>query len=133
MSGPLAGKRALITGSSHGVGLAAAHLFASQGAEVVLHGNQNMVDADAAVQEIGPRALGAVEANLLMPGAGRELYDTALHLAGGRIDIVVNNAGIHWDTPHRRQRRNLGGQLGRPVAGQSPWPWPIFAGLQSPK
>ena len=99
MTGPLAGKRALITGSSHGVGRAAAILFAEQGAEVVLHGNQNMADADAAVQEIGPRALGAVQADLLMPGAGRDLYDAALHLAGGRIDIVVNNAGIHWDTP----------------------------------
>ena len=46
MTGQLAGKRALITGSSHGVGLAAAHMFAAQGAEVVLHGNQNMADAD---------------------------------------------------------------------------------------
>ena len=45
MTGRLAGKRALITGSSHGVGLAAAHMFAAQGAEVVLHGNQNMADA----------------------------------------------------------------------------------------
>lgn len=99
MSGPLAGKRALITGSSHGVGRAAAFLFAEQGAEVVLHGNQNMADADRAVQEIGPRALGAVQADLLMPGAGRELFDAALHLASGRLDIVVNNAGIHWDTP----------------------------------
>ena len=99
MNGPLAGKRALITGSSHGVGRAEAYLFAEQGAEVILHGNQNMADADTAVQEIGPRALGAVQADLLMPGAGRELYDAALHLAGGRLDIVVNNAGIHWDTP----------------------------------
>lgn len=99
MSGPLAGKRALITGSSHGVGRAAAFLFAEQGAEVVLHGNQNMADADRAVQEIGPRALGAVQADLLMPGAGRELFDAAIHLASGRLDIVVNNAGIHWDTP----------------------------------
>jgi 3-oxoacyl-[acyl-carrier protein] reductase len=99
MSGPLAGKRALITGSSHGVGLAAAHMFAEQGAEVVLHGNQNMADADQAVQEIGPRALGAIQANLALPGAGRDLYEAALHLASGRIDIVVNNAGIHQSTP----------------------------------
>lgn len=99
MSGPLSGQRALITGSSHGVGRAAAFLFAQQGAEVILHGNQNMADADAAVQEIGPRALGAVQADLMMPGAGRELYTRAADLAGGRIDIVVNNAGIHWETP----------------------------------
>ena len=99
MTGQLAGKRALITGSSHGVGLAAAHMFAAQGAEVVLHGNQNMADADTAVQAIGPAALGAVQADLSQPGAGRELYDAALHLASGRLDIIVNNAGIHWASP----------------------------------
>lgn len=96
---PLAGKRALITGSSHGVGLACAHLFADQGAEVVLHGNANMADADKAVQEIGPAALGAVQADLTRPGAGRDLYEAALHLASGRLDIVINNAGIHWASP----------------------------------
>jgi len=99
MTGQLAGKRALITGSSHGVGLAAAHMFAAQGAQVVLHGNQNMADADQAVQAIGPAALGAVQADLALPGAGRDLYDAALHLASGRLDIIVNNAGIHWASP----------------------------------
>ncbi|WP_417477167.1 SDR family NAD(P)-dependent oxidoreductase [Maricaulis sp.] len=96
---PLAGKRALITGSSHGVGLAAAKLFAEQGAEVVLHGNANMSDADLAVREIGPRALGAVQADLSMPGAGRDLVEAAQHLAGGKLDTIINNAGIHWATP----------------------------------
>ena len=99
MSGPLAGKKALITGSSHGVGLSAAHLFADQGAEVILHGNKNMADADKAVQAIGPHALGAVQADLSQPGAGRDLFDKALHLASGQIDIVINNAGIHYATP----------------------------------
>ncbi len=99
MTGQLAGKRALITGSSHGVGLAAAHMFAAQGAEVVLHGNQNMADADTAVQAIGPAALGAVQADLSQPGAGRDLYDAALHMASGRLDIIINNAGIHWASP----------------------------------
>ncbi|MEP3071489.1 SDR family oxidoreductase [Maricaulis sp.] len=99
MSLPLTGKRALITGSSHGVGLAAAHLFAAQGAEVVLHGNANMADADKAVQDIGPAALGAVQADLSRPGGGRDLYDAALHLASGRLDIIVNNAGIHPASP----------------------------------
>ncbi|MED5549443.1 MAG: SDR family NAD(P)-dependent oxidoreductase [Pseudomonadota bacterium] len=99
MSLPLTGKRALVTGSSHGVGLAAAHLFAAQGAEVVLHGNANMADADKAVQDIGPAALGAVQADLSRPGGGRELYDAALHLASGRLDIIVNNAGIHPASP----------------------------------
>jgi 3-oxoacyl-[acyl-carrier protein] reductase len=99
MSGSLTGKTALITGSSQGVGLACAHTFAQQGCQVILHGNRSMFEADKAVQYIGPLALGAVEANLLLPGAGRDLYDQAMRLAEGRIDIVVNNAGIDWDSP----------------------------------
>ncbi|MHA6289573.1 SDR family NAD(P)-dependent oxidoreductase [Maricaulis sp. CAU 1757] len=99
MSKPLAGKRALITGSSHGVGLAAARLFAEQGCDVILHGNANMAAADQAVREIGPAALGAIEADLSRPGAGRDLFEKALHLASGRIDVVINNAGIHNATP----------------------------------
>ena len=99
MSGSLTGKTALITGSSQGVGLACAHTIAQQGCQVILHGNRSMFEADKAVQDIGPLALGAVEANLLLPGAGRDLYDQAMRLAEGRIDIVVNNAGIDWDSP----------------------------------
>lgn len=91
----LAGKRALITGSSRGVGLAAAHRFAAQGAEVILHANSKLDAARAAAESIGARALGVVGKDLSQPGAGAELFGEALALAGGRIDIVVNNAGIY--------------------------------------
>ena len=99
MTRPLAGKRALITGSSHGVGLATAQLFAQQGAEVILHGNQTLAQAEQAARDIGSNALGVVKADLSEPGAGRGLYEAALERAHGRIDILVNNAGIHWATP----------------------------------
>lgn len=99
MTRPLAGKRALITGSSHGVGLSTAHLFAQQGAEVILHGNQNLAQAEQAARDIGSNALGVLKADLSEPGAARGLYQDALERAHGRIDILVNNAGIHWATP----------------------------------
>lgn len=95
MSFPLRGRRALITGSSKGVGLAAARLFAAQGAQVVLHANQALAAARAAAAQIGERALGVIALDLAQPGAGSELFEQADALAEGRLDVVVNNAGIY--------------------------------------
>jgi 3-oxoacyl-[acyl-carrier protein] reductase len=99
MNLPLSGKRALITGSSHGVGLAAAHLFAAQGAEVVLHANTNVDRAIAAAKAIGERALGVVAADLGEPGAGTRLFAEADALCEGRMHVLVNNAGIYLANP----------------------------------
>lgn len=95
MTPPLAGKRALITGSSKGVGLAAARLFAAQGAHVVMHANTTVASAEAAAADIGERVLGVIAADLSEPGAGTRLFAEADALAGGQLDIVVNNAGIY--------------------------------------
>ncbi len=99
MSLPLSGKRALITGSSHGVGLAAARLFAAQGAELVLHANRSVALAEQTARDIGPRALGVVAADLALPGEGDWLFAEADALAEGRLDVVVNNAGIYRASP----------------------------------
>lgn len=95
MQPPLAGRRALITGSSHGVGLAAAHLFAQQGAQVVLHANTSIERAREAAAAIGANALGVVQADLAEPGAGTRLFAAADALAPGGLDVLVNNAGIY--------------------------------------
>ena len=52
MTPTLAGKRALITGSSKGVGLAAARVFVAQGAQVVMHANTTAASARAAAADI---------------------------------------------------------------------------------
>lgn len=95
MTPALAGKRALITGSSKGVGLAAARVFAAQGAQVVMHANTTAASARAAATDIGERVLGVIAADLSQPGAGTRLFAEADALAGGQLDIVVNNAGIY--------------------------------------
>lgn len=88
----LANKVAVITGGTGGIGLAAARLFAAEGAKVVL------VDLDGAaleraVAELGAeRALG-VAADVSDP-AQVEAYVRRAMEAHGRIDVFFNNAGI---------------------------------------
>ncbi|HET6603581.1 MAG TPA: SDR family oxidoreductase [Xanthomonadaceae bacterium] len=95
MNLPLAGRRALVTGAGRGVGLATARLFAEQGAEVVLHANTATDRAREVAAALGARALGVVAADLSQPGAGAALFAQADVLAGGRLDVLVNNAGIY--------------------------------------
>lgn len=99
MNPPLKGKRALITGSSRGVGLATAKLFATQGAQIVLHANQAVDRVQALQAELGAAVLGVVQADLAQPGEGSRLFAEADALAGGRLDVVVNNAGIYLANP----------------------------------
>ena len=96
---PLTGKRALITGSSHGVGRAAARLFVRQGASVVMHGNRNLAAAKSEAEELGDAVLGVIQADLSRPGEAARLFTEADELAKGEIDVVVNNAGVYLATP----------------------------------
>ena len=91
----LSGRRALITGSSQGIGLALARGLAEAGASVVLNGRD-------------PEKLAAAAAEI--PGAAQLPFDVTDHAAvaraidaaeaaGGPIDILVNNAGLQHRAP----------------------------------
>lgn len=89
----LDGKKALVTGSSKGIGEAIAKALAREGATVVVHG-RDRTQADAVVGAItaeGGRAH-AVVGDLTRDDAVEQLVGEARRLAGP-IDILVNNAG----------------------------------------
>ena len=87
----LAGKRALITGSTSGIGLAIARALVADGAEVVLSG---FGEADAIATLCAELGAGHVAADL----ASRDGVE-ALLAGAGPIDVLVNNAGMQHVAP----------------------------------
>jgi 3-oxoacyl-[acyl-carrier protein] reductase len=93
----LAGKVSIITGGAQGIGLATALKFSREGATVVVCDiRQAAVDAAVAqCQEAGAKALGRV-----VDVTQREMVDAMVQQVlsqFGRIDVLVNNAGITQD------------------------------------
>ncbi|WP_169545716.1 3-hydroxybutyrate dehydrogenase [Sneathiella aquimaris] len=97
----LSGKVALVTGSTSGIGLAMAKMFAQNGAHVVLNGlgDEGMIQAAkdevSAVSSCGVSYNGA---NMLDAGAIQQMV-LDVQTAHGSVDILVNNAGIQHVCP----------------------------------
>ena len=90
----------LITGASRGIGAAIARQLAQDGHAVAINYAARATDADALVREItaaGGRAI-AVKADVADPHAVRALFD-AVESQLGRVDVLVNNAGVLKTTP----------------------------------
>ena len=90
----LDGTVALVTGASRGLGAAMAVALATAGAQVALHASERpCADTSAAIEKLRPGATRCLTANLADRAAvDRLVPDTVA--AFGRLDIVVNNAGI---------------------------------------
>ena len=86
--GLLEGRVALVTGAGRGIGEAVARLFATEGAQVVVHYHKSATSAERLASEINGIAL---QADLTSASEAEGLADTAM-AAHGRIDILVNNA-----------------------------------------
>jgi 3-hydroxybutyrate dehydrogenase len=90
----LHGKRALVTGSIQGIGLAIARELARSGAEVILHGlpGDAHAAACAAVAEVSAHPVQSLSHDLADKQQVERMMATVL--GGGPLDILVNNAGI---------------------------------------
>ncbi len=92
----LAGKTALVTGASRGIGRATALALARQGAEVLVHYGTGAAEAETvaeAILAIGGHA-DILGADLAAPDGPHRLAAEVRKIVGSRLDILVANAGI---------------------------------------
>ena len=88
----LTGKKALVTGSTAGIGFAIARALAQEGADVIVNG-RTQERVDAAVREIGHGARGIAADLGTARGAERLLAELP------QVDVLVNNVGIFEAKP----------------------------------
>jgi 3-oxoacyl-[acyl-carrier protein] reductase len=97
---PLAGKVALVTGGSRGIGAAIAKELANQGADVALSFGASTEKAEAVAKDIVAKGVRA-KAYKADQGDARQVADLVKTVAKefGRLDILVNNAGVFGGSP----------------------------------
>jgi 3-oxoacyl-[acyl-carrier protein] reductase len=104
----LAGRVAVVTGSSQGIGRATALLLGSEGARVAVTYHRERDRAQAAAGEIGKGGGDAVELDLASPGSVSRAIGAAIE-RWGQVDVLVNNA-VYW-------------------GDRAPWDVPLFEDL----
>ncbi len=92
----LAGKVAVVTGASKGIGAAIAKALAAEGAAVAVNYSSSRAGADAvvrAITEAGGKAV-AVQGDVTKPQEAQGIVEAAVK-AFGRLDVLVNNSGVY--------------------------------------
>lgn len=97
MQSLLKGKAAIVTGSSRGIGRDIALAFAENGANVVIHGTREQPDLRDRIRAMGVRC--ECVAGDIGDYSTAERLTAACLDAFGRVDVLVNNAGVNSRTP----------------------------------
>ena len=101
-TGQLAKRRALVTGSTSGIGLGIARALAGQGADIVLNGLGDVRDVQRTQAELTDEfgvQVSYLAADLSDPSAITAMFDEIAATDSGRLDILVNNAGVQHVAP----------------------------------
>jgi 3-oxoacyl-[acyl-carrier protein] reductase len=117
----LEGRTCLVTGASRGIGAGIARELGAQGADVVVNYRSSEAEARAVRDDIedGPGRATLAQADVSDIEAVEEMYETA-HETFGRVDVLVNNAGVTVDKKFENMTRedwqwvidvNLGGMF----------------------
>ncbi|MEP3837145.1 MAG: gluconate 5-dehydrogenase [Algibacter sp.] len=94
------GKNALVTGSTHGLGMAMARGLGLAGATVIVNGNSSQEKIDNAVAEYKKEGINAVGYKFNVANEDEVIAAVAkIEAEVGQIDILINNAGIIKRTP----------------------------------
>src|SRR6516165_8239757 len=98
--GKLAGKTAVVTGASKGIGAGIAKAFGKEGANVVVNYARDKEDAEkvaAAIEKAGGKAI-TVQADVSRQADVDRLFEVAKKTFG-TVDVLVNNAGVYEFAP----------------------------------
>lgn len=101
----LTGRVAVVTGASRGIGRAVARELATSGARVLAGAREQHADAVAAEITAGGGTAHAVSVDVMDSASIRRMISTALDRFG-RVDVLVNNAGIARDQLLVRMKRD---------------------------
>ena len=98
MADGVEGRVVLVTGGSRGIGRASVRALHRDGFHVVLHHRASGPAAESLAAELGEGRVHVVAADLGAPGGPEQLWADALAWRG-RVDVLVNNAGIYRENP----------------------------------
>jgi meso-butanediol dehydrogenase/(S,S)-butanediol dehydrogenase/diacetyl reductase len=92
------GRAVIVTGGSSGIGRAAVHAFAAEGARVMATGRDEGRLAETRAASADPSVVHTFATDLSLPGEAARVVAAAADVFG-RIDVLVNNAGFADETP----------------------------------